>query len=175
MPLPIIPIAMALAQIAPSLMKFFGAGDASVLVAEKAVGIAQTITGTATPEEALAVLQADQAKQHEYRMAVMQNEADLERAYLADVQSARARDTSLREAGYRNIRASVMLASAGILVLVILAVAVWVSPLEEYVKGILTLILGRCLGYVDAGFNFEFGTTRSSGKKDETISTLSGR
>lgn len=32
--------------------------------------------------------------------------------------------------------------------------------------------LGRFLGYLDNIFNFEFGTTRSSQKKDDTILNL---
>lgn len=91
-----------------------------------------------------------------------------------DTKDARARDVAMMQAGYRNSRANAMLGAAGVLVVAILAIAIWKSPLGEFEKGILTLILGRCLGYVDQGFNFEFGTTRSSAKKDETIGKLSG-
>ena len=52
---------------------------------------------------------------------------------------------------------------------------VWSSPdLNEYVKGIVTLVLGRFLGYLDNIYSFEFGTTRGSKDKDETIKQLSG-
>ncbi len=90
-----------------------------------------------------------------------------------DTRSARDRDTAMMQAGYRNSRANAMLASAGLLVIVITAAVIWHSELNEYAKGILTLVLGRALGYIDQGFNFEFGTTRSSAKKDETIGKLS--
>jgi hypothetical protein len=90
-----------------------------------------------------------------------------------DTKSARDRDMVMMQAGYRNSRANAMLGGAGLAVVVILFVVVWNSPMDDFEKSILTLILGRMLGYIDQGFNFEFGTTRSSAKKDETIGKLS--
>ena len=46
--------------------------------------------------------------------------------------------------------------------------------INEYVKGIFTLVLGRFLGYLDNIYSFEFGTTRGSKEKDETIKQLTG-
>lgn len=110
-------------------------------------------------------------------LGIHKQELDLEetKVYLGDTQNARERDTAMIKAGYRNTRANTMLAGAGLLIIAILVIVVWRSPLDEYVKGIITFILGRAMGYIDQGFNFEFGTTRNSGTKDETISKLSGR
>jgi hypothetical protein len=90
-----------------------------------------------------------------------------------DTKSARDRDAAMMAAGYRNSRANSMLGAAGLGVVVILFTVVYMSPMDDFEKSILTLILGRALGYIDQGFNFEFGTTRSSGKKDDIISNLS--
>jgi hypothetical protein len=49
---------------------------------------------------------------------------------------------------------------------------VWTSELKEYAQGIITLILGRFLGYLDGMYGFEFGTTRSGKQKDETLQEL---
>ena len=129
-----------------------------------------------TQMAALRTIEAEQRPELE-RLKLENNrlDAEIDRAYLADTQDARARDTKLIEAGYRNTRANTMLAGAGGVVIGILFVAVWMSPLDEYVKGILTLVLGRALGYIDQGFNFEFGTTRNSSKKDDTISALTAK
>lgn len=89
-----------------------------------------------------------------------------------DTKSARERDTELLKSGYRNSRGNTMLGGAGLAVVVILFVVIYNSPMDDFEKSILTLILGRCLGYIDQGFNFEFGTTRSSGKKDDIIDKL---
>ena len=43
---------------------------------------------------------------------------------------------------------------------------------NDYAKSIVTLILGRFRGYIDQAYGFEFGTTRRSKMKDETISSL---
>ncbi len=51
-------------------------------------------------------------------------------------------------------------------------VTVWTSIDDEFSKGIVTLILGRYLGYIDNIYNFEFGNTRSSTGKDATINEL---
>lgn len=51
--------------------------------------------------------------------------------------------------------------------------AVWVSKeLGEYAKGIITLILGKFLGYLDTMYAYEYNTTRASKAKDQTIATM---
>ncbi|QYF95594.1 hypothetical protein KY495_10835 [Massilia sp. PAMC28688] len=46
--------------------------------------------------------------------------------------------------------------------------------MDDFAKATITLILGRSLGWIEQIFSFEFGTTRGSKSKDETISRLSG-
>ena len=63
-----------------------------------------------------------------------------------------------------------------VVVIVGIAAAIWNSPgLDEYTKGIATLILGRFLGYLDNIYNFEFGSTRSSKQKDASIENLTAK
>jgi hypothetical protein len=78
----------------------------------------------------------------------------------------------MTDANFRNTRLNVLAAMALAVVLVCAAVAVLVSDLNEYAKGIITLLLGRFSGYVDSVYNFEFGTTRSSKQKDDVIAGL---
>lgn len=74
----------------------------------------------------------------------------------------------------QNWRAHLMFIFA-VVVVMLLTYLVWDSDnLTEYTKGIFTLVLGRFLGYLDNIYNFEFGTTRQSRTKDETINKLSG-
>ena len=70
------------------------------------------------------------------------------------------------------MRVNVLIATAILVVLACLFVVVQLLVKDEFAKGILTLVLGRFLGYVDNIYNFEFGTTRSSAKKDDTITAL---
>lgn len=115
-------------------------------------------------EEKLLALGIEKAKQ------------DLEafKEEVKDRDSARLRDAEFVKKGTRNFRADVMVAVAAIAV-AWMVYLVWSSPsLDEYVKGIVTLVLGRFLGYLDNIYSFEFGTTRGSQSKDETIKQLSG-
>ena len=69
-------------------------------------------------------------------------------------------------------RVNFLIASAFVVVVVCIAVTVWNLVDDEFAKGIVTLVLGRFLGYIDGVYQFEFGTTRSSAKKDDTIRAL---
>jgi hypothetical protein len=168
-----ISIAMGLAQFAPQLVKWITGSDDAAAGAQKVVEIAGAVTGKTDPGEALAALQADKALQLQFQQAVMTNDADLTKAFLGDVQSARDRDIKLAQAGMKNWRASMLVAMAVFLVLLCMAIMVWHTDSNDYVKAAISLILGRALGWVDGVFSFEFGTTRSSATKDATINNLS--
>lgn len=89
-----------------------------------------------------------------------------------DRDSARSRDADLAKSGQRNYRADFMFFLA-VAVIVGLVYAIWSEPgINEFLKGIVTLVLGRFLGYLDNIYSFEFGTTRSSQNKNETIAAL---
>jgi hypothetical protein len=93
---------------------------------------------------------------------------------VADRDSARGRDVEFIKRGMTNNRANVMF----FLAVCMVALLVWIvwkdQNINEYVKGIFTLVLGRFLGYLDNIYSFEFGTTRGSKEKDETIKQLTG-
>jgi hypothetical protein len=169
-----ITIALGLAQLAPSLMRFFGAGEKNTAMAEKVIDMAVGVTGAPTSEAALETLRNNQAKAYEFQTLVLQSNASLEALYLADVTDARKRDVAIAVAGNHNYRADTMYVLA-VLIIGILVWQVLKSELDEYAKGIITLVLGRFLGYLDNIYNFEFGTTRASKNKDETIKTLSNK
>lgn len=82
-------IGLALAQFAPSLLRLFGVGEKSVSAAESVISIAKQVTGAKSPEEALEQIRADVEKQSEFNLKVLEQNAELEKAYLLDVQSAR--------------------------------------------------------------------------------------
>lgn len=172
MPLPIVPIAMALAQIAPSLMKYFGAGDQSVAVAEKAVGIAQTITGTSTPEEALAALQADQAAQAEYRKAVLEQEGQLEAAYLKDKQDARARDVQIVQVKGRNLRGDVLAYAAIGSLIATIAALFMVTNIPDSSEKLLYSLLGALIMIVKDVYSFEFGSSKDSQRNAQAVADM---
>lgn len=72
-----------------------------------------------------------------------------------------------------NLKINTLFGLASCIVVACLAVVVIMTDINEFAKGIITLVLGRFLGYMDNIYNFELGTqTRSSITKDKTIEEL---
>lgn len=130
-----------------------------------------------SPEELAKLRQFELEHEEELqRIQSENNKLDLQffQAEVEDRGSARARDEKFVLNGKHNTRGDLMF----FLAVVMIAGLVWIvwkdQGINEYVKGIFTLVLGRFLGYLDNIYNFEFGTTRSSRSKDVTIEMLSG-
>lgn len=159
--------ALALANVVPALMRYFGAGEKSTAVAQKVVDIAQSITGKATPDEAVQAIEADPKLAQEFRLAVLKADTDLENAYLADRQNARARDIALHQAGYHNRRADLMVAMdvVGLIACLIVLATMHGSLTEGSITLITTLAGYFGLSLRDA-HQFEFGSSRGSREKD---------
>lgn len=172
---PLLPIVLGLAQFAPSLMRFFGAGETSTAVAEQVAGIAQSVSGAKTPEEALAAIQRSTDLQAQFQLAVLAADAELEKAFLYDRQDARRRDVALAQAGVHNTRANAMVLLDAVGLIVCLVVLIFFrADMPGEVVGVITSIasiFGLCLR--DA-HQFEFGSTRGSREKDGLIAGLVG-
>ncbi len=74
--MPLIPIAMALAQFAPMIAGWLG-GSKAEDAAAKVVGVAQAVTGQSAPDAALAALQADPNLALQFQKAVLEQQARL--------------------------------------------------------------------------------------------------
>lgn len=144
-------------------------------VVEKTLGI--EIPDDPSPE-AIATLRQAQFD-HEERLlelGIEKAKQDLEafKEEVKDRDSARGRDVEFIKRGMTNNRANFMF----FLAVAMVGLLVWIvwkdQSINEYVKGIFTLVLGRFLGYLDNIYSFEFGTTRGSKEKDETIKQLTG-
>lgn len=164
-------IALGLAQFAPSLLRYFGAGEKPAAIAEKVIGLAQTVTGAPNGEAALAALQVDPKLAQEFNLAVLNADTELEQAYLADRKDARARDVVLRQAGFANKRADWMVVGDVIgLVACLVVLALFRKEMPGEVVSLLSTvasIFGLCLR--DA-HQFEFGSSRGSKDKDALLS-----
>ena len=163
-----ISIAMGLSQFVPAIVRWVSGSDKAGDAAQKVVDVATSLTGKPA-DQVVDALKADPSLVLEFRRAVMANEAQMDAMYLADVADARKRDVELKAHNYRAD-------SMYVLAVILIAALVWAtlkSEMDEYAKGIVTLVLGRFLGYLDNIYNFEFGTTRVSRTKDATIENLS--
>jgi len=170
-----IPAILAMAKFAPSVLRFFGAGEASAAVADKVAGIAQAVTGAANPDAALAAMTANARLAQEFNLRVLDADAELEKAFLSDRANARDRDVALRQAGQHNTRADVMVFIDALgLVVCLLVLVFYRSDMPGEAVGLLSSIasiFGLCLR--DA-HQFEFGTSRGSRDKDQILAKLGG-
>lgn len=170
-----ISIALALAQFAPTVMRYFGAGNASVDVAEKVVDIAQTVSGAKSPEDALQAMRANAEMAQQFNLAVLAADKDLEQAYLADRQDARKRDIAFINAGRVNKRADLMVLFDVVgLIACLVVLSLFRKEIPGEVVGLLSTIAGIFGLCLRDAHQFEFGTSRGSRDKDETIANLTG-
>lgn len=170
--MPIISVAMALAQFVPSLLSMFGAGQPTVEAATKVVGIAQAVTGAHTPEEALAALQADSAKQAEFNLAVLKQDGDIRLALITDVQNARARDVALNANGAKNLRGDILAYIAIGSLVTVMYIALFRDIPAGPGRDLILILAGTLVAVVKDVYNFEFGSTRVNKTKDDTINNL---
>jgi hypothetical protein len=76
-----ITIALGLAQVVPGLIRWIGGDDAekAAKVADQVVGVARTVTGKGTGEDALAAVKADPALALQLQQAWLTHEVELSR------------------------------------------------------------------------------------------------
>jgi len=166
-----ISIAMGLAQFAPSIIKWITGSEKAGEAAGKVIEIAQAVTGK-PGADAVDALRMDPALALKFRESVMAQEADLDKAYLADKANARARDVEFVKGGRYNYRADVLafLACAG-LILCVYLIAKDANLPERAVNAIM-FVAGVFASAVRDVFSFEFGSSRGSREKDNIIKSF---
>ncbi len=166
---------MALAQFAPSIIKLITGSDKAEAVAGSVINIAKTVTNTNTSDAALAAITGDPDKIIAFRTAIAAQQADLEKAYLSDVENARVRDIDVRKlTGGTNLRADLAVLAVVVGLITCLVVLIqYKASIPGEVVGILSTVAGIFGSCLKDYFSFEFGSSRSSQNKDATISNLS--
>lgn len=165
MALPLIQAAWALAEFAPKLIGLLK-GPKAEEAAATVVNAAQVLTGTATPDDAVAAVRLDPALQLQFQQHVADNELRWAELFLQDMDSARKRDLQIRLAGINNYRADLLVGIALIGVVSITALLVNVgSELDDVVKGFVISVGTLLAQKVGTAFDFEFGSSRSSWMK----------
>ena len=166
-------IALALAQFAPSLLRYFGVGEKSAVVAEKVIEVAKQVTGQPTGPEAIEAMKQSAQLAHDFNLAVLKMDGELEQAYLADRRDARARDVALHQAGYQNRRADLMVMFDVIgLVACLVVLSLFRKDIPGEVVGLLSTIAGIFGLCLRDAHQFEFGSSRGSREKDGLLADL---
>lgn len=185
MPLPLIPLAVALAsELAPSLVKWL-AGDDAGETAQKVVDVVTGVTGqTDDPLGAALVLPPEVRAQITLGLAKIEadREAARRQADLAEFKTevedrinARARDVAMMQTGRSNIRAHIMVGGAFLTLIACLAALVlsaWKTwALTGETIAIIMGISGTSGTLLGVAFSYEFGSSRGSAAKDATIAS----
>lgn len=171
----IVAIAMGLAQFAPAIVRWLTGSANAEAAARDVVGVAQAVTGASSPAEALQKIQADQAAQMAFRQRISDQETELDKAHLADMQSARARDVELRKSGDKNRRADVMVVAAAFGLVSCLAVLIFFrKDIPGEAVGIISTVAGIFGSCLKDAYAFEFGSSRGSKDKDAILGRIAG-
>lgn len=158
-------IGLALAtQFAPSVIKYLTNSDTAGEVAGQVIDIAKTVTGKATVGEARAVLELDPAVQLEFQKAVMAADADLSKAYLADVQNARAMQiAALGQEDLFSKRFVYLFATGWSIFAMLYFCAVTFVPIPAAGQRIADTILGVLItSVIGVMFSYFYGSTKGS-------------
>lgn len=167
-----ITIALSLAQFAPAVLRFFGAGDKPAAVAEKVIEVAKKVTGYSTPEEARAAMVQDAELAQKFNLAILAANTELEQAYLVDRQNARARDVEFLKAGRKNERGD-NLAYLAVLSLVGCLICLFaVDNLPPANEKLLYLVVGALIVIVKDVYGFEFGSSKDSQRNAQAVADM---
>jgi len=180
-------IAMGLAQFAPQIIRWISGSEKAEQAAEQVVQIAQAVTGAPDGTAAFQAMKADPALVLQFRQTIAAQEAELDKAYLADRANARDRDVKLAQAGIRNQRADWMvaldvlglLAGLGGMMALGFVKARYPDAITEGVFGALLAQLSTITSYFGLclrdAHQFEFGSSRGSRDKDELLAKPVGK
>jgi hypothetical protein len=168
---PFLGAALALSEMVPSLAKWFSSdrGNESTgqMIAAKVVDAAKRITGQKDASSAVEILKQDPKLFVDFQNAMAKLDHDLERAFIGDRQSARARDIAMAQSGKRNVRADIMVVSAAAgLIFCLVALALYKQYLTGEAVGIISTISGIFGSCLKDAYSFEFGSSRESKDKE---------
>lgn len=171
MTIPIMQIAMAFADLVPSITRWFSDDPKHEYrnkgIADTVIDIAKRVTGSGDAAAALRVLQSNPNILIEFQKSIMKVDRDLESAYLYDRQDARSRDIAMLSSGRYNFRADVMVVSAAFgLLSCLVALAYYHDNLPGEAVGIISTVAGIFGSCLKDAYSFEFGSSRGSKTKD---------
>jgi hypothetical protein len=168
MPLPLIPAASAIAsEFLPGLIRHL-AGDKAGDVARSITRAATSVTGAASPEEALEMLAGAPDKQRELRRALAELEVSLEQAALADRQDARALTRTLASEKTAIVWSAPILSAIILLSFAFMVYLVVVTPADNSSQ-VAQILLGALASMAVQVTNFWLGSSRSSQQKTELL------
>lgn len=138
--------------------------------------IAKDVTNSRNEREAIEKIKTDKNMNLLFQKALINFEREIELAIIKDKESARTRDIAIINSGRRNHRADVMVLSAALgLITCLAAICCYKKELPGEVVGIISTIAGIFGACLKDAYNFEFGSSRGSKEKDQTVANIINR
>ncbi|MDR0744562.1 MAG: hypothetical protein LBE97_01235 [Holosporales bacterium] len=172
MTMPILQAVLSLAQFAPSVSKWLN-GSKIDTISKKIIEIAKSVTNAKDEFDAVEKLKSDKRLLTLFQKALINSEREIELAIIKDKENARTRDIAIINSGKRNKRADIMVLAAAIgLVVCLLTLIVYKKDLPGEAVGIISTIAGIFGSCLRDAYNFEFGSSRGSKEKDQTVAAM---
>lgn len=168
--MPILPIALGIAELVPFILKWFNGSDKDIDTANKVVAIAKKVAFKENPLEALEELQNRPELVVELKKVLLAQEQFFVTAEIEDRKSARTRDIEFIKADKYNFRADLLafLAVSGLMICVYFIARD--STIPERAVNAIMFVAGVLAAAVRDVYSFEFGSSRGSKEKSDTIS-----
>lgn len=163
---------LSLAQISPKIAKWFS-GTKIEDISNKIVEIAKEVTNISNEKEAIEKLKTDKRMYLLFEKALINSEREIELAIIKDKQNARSRDIAIINSGKRNKRADVMVIAAAFgLISCLFTICCFKEEMTGEAVGIISTIAGIFGACLKDAYNFEFGSSRGSKEKDQTVASI---
>ncbi|MDR1034964.1 MAG: hypothetical protein LBL32_03470 [Holosporales bacterium] len=166
---------LSLVQLSPRITKWLS-GSSIALVSKQILDIAKNVTNSKNETEAVEKLKTDRNMLLLFQKVLISSEREIELAVIKDKENARTRDIAIINTGRRNIRADVMVISAALGLIICLAtIVVYRKSLPGEAVGIISTVAGIFGACLKDAYNFEFGSSRGSKEKDQTVASILNR
>jgi hypothetical protein len=135
--------------------------------------IAKDVTQSHNEADAVEKLKKDKQMFFLFQRALINSEREIELSLIRDKENARTRDIAIINSGRRNKRADVMVIAAAIgLVICLAVIVVYHQSLPGEAIGIISTVAGIFGSCLKDAYNFEFGSSRGSKEKDQTVASI---
>lgn len=164
--------AMGLAEFAPIISQWLG-GPKIESIGQKIIHLAKEIGQNSDLQSVIETFREDPQKAFEFQESVLKLETELEIAYVMDRQDARKREATMMHQGKSMKRADIMVLAAMVgLAACLLSLGFYQDALPGEAVGIISTISGIFGACLKDAYAFEFGSSRGSRQKDETMAAM---
>lgn len=164
--------ALALSQFSPVVSKWLGDGK-NESVSHKILDIAKRVSGADNMGDAVSKIRENPELILEFQKSILEFDQKMEGLTVQDRESARTRDIAIVNSGQKNRRADIMVIAAVFgLLLCLVTITIFKDNLPGEVVGIISTVSGIFGSCLRDAYNFEFGSSRGSKDKDQTVAAF---